>query len=238
MARYLDLFPKTRYSLTDSQYPDYQTITNILFRISIIRDILNNTASYFQYTVRDGDTPEILAEKVYKNPEAHWIILYANNIIDPQYDWPLNSKAFYNYIVNKYKEQAGNPANDYEVISWAQGTVHHYEKVIKRHNTSDDVTYEKAFEINFNRKTINQPNSVYEYYDALPEESFATYNINGKTVNETITKRSVSIYDYEDNLNEEKRNIKIIKDVYYPQIMQEFNSITNNRNIPFLRKLV
>lgn len=238
MANYLDLFPKITYSLSSSQYPDYQTITNVLFRIAIIKDILNNTASYFQYVIKDSDTPEILADKVYRNPEAHWIILYANNIVDPQYDWPLNSKAFYNYMVNKYREQAGNPANDYEVISWTQTNIHHYEKVITRRNSSSDIIDERSYEIDFNRSTLNQPNSVYEYYDALPEETFATYSVDGKTVTETITKRAVSIYEYEDDLNENKRNIKIIKADYYPQIIREFNNITSNRNIPFLRKLV
>lgn len=238
MAKYLDLFPKVSYSLTDSQYPDYQTITNILFRIAVIKDVLNNTASYFQYVVKDTDTPEILADKVYNNPEAHWIILYANNIVDPQYDWPLNTKAFYNYMVNKYRARASNPVNDYEVISWTQTAVHHYEKVITRRNSSSEIIDERSYEIDFNRKTFNQPNSVYEYYDALPAEAFATYNIDGKTVTETITKRTVSIYDYENQLNEDKRNIKIIKSDYYPQIIREFNNFTNNRNIPFLRKLV
>ena len=41
-----------------------------------------------------GDTPEIIASKYYGDPEKHWIVLLANDIINPFFDFPLNYQEF------------------------------------------------------------------------------------------------------------------------------------------------
>ena len=53
-----------------------------------------------------------------------------------------------------------------------------------------------------------------------------TYNIDGKTVVETIQGVAVSNYDYELKLNDDKKVIKIIKREFYTPIMNEFKTIT------------
>ena len=66
-----------------------------------------------------------------------------------------------------------------------------------------------------------------------------TYNIDGRTIVETISGREVSYYDYELKLNDDKRIIKIIKAEYYSQIMQEFDNLTHNPATPsYLRGFV
>jgi hypothetical protein len=40
-------------------------MTNIMVRVSIIPQILNNLAIYYQYDIQEGDTPEIIAHKYY-----------------------------------------------------------------------------------------------------------------------------------------------------------------------------
>ena len=91
MAQFFDKFPRISYDIEGKRLTTYQSVTNIFFRVRVIREILGNISAYYEYLIKDDDTPEILADKVYNNPEAHWIIIMANNIVDPQYDWPLNS---------------------------------------------------------------------------------------------------------------------------------------------------
>ena len=156
MANFLDNFPRVNYDITRNKLTNYQIVTDITFRMRIIREVIENTAAYFEYVITDTDTPEILAEKVYGNPEAYWIILYANDIFDPQYDWPLNYRSFNNYIINKY----GSTAN-------AQGTIHHYEKVIER--TVDGITTTFRYDVNEERLTDTAvPGVPYDSYDSLP----------------------------------------------------------------------
>ena len=247
MANFFNLFPKVRYTNSNSKYPEYQLVTDILFRTAIIKDVLTNSSSYIRYVVRDGDTPDILAAKVYNDPEAHWLILYANDMVDPQFDWPMTNSVFPKYIADKYRAPAeadlGRTLEDYEVVSWAQDTtnpasVHHYEKITKQVNDAAQTTNEVRLIINKSKLTDNDLTVPYDYYDILAEEQDVTpinLEIDGQTIIETVYRRAVTFYDYEEELNEERRNIRIIKKEYYPQIIEEFRALTNTTRFPFLR---
>ena len=247
MANFFNLFPRTRYTLSNSKYPEYQLVTDILFRTAIIKEVLTNSSSYIKYVIRDGDTPDILAAKVYNDPEAHWMILYANDMVDPQFDWPLTSSVFPKYIVDKYRAMAeadgGQPLQDFEVIAWTQNltnpaSIHHYEKVIKRVNNAAQTESETRFIINKSKLTDNELDVPYDYYDNLADVQDVTpvnLEIDGQTVIETVYREAVTYYDYEEKLNEEKRNIRIIKKEFYPQVVEEFKALTNTTRFPFLR---
>jgi hypothetical protein len=230
MSGFLDSFPRINYDINRSGRTEYQSITNILFRVNFIREVLNDASSYFLYDVTDSDTLEILAEKVYKNPDAYWMITYANDIYDPQYDWPLNYIDFNNYIEGKY----GSIAN-------AKTTFHHYEKVIER-NYAGNVT---VFRYQINEAPISEfdlpANAKYTSYETLADgQEVVTINTSdGKTIIETTYRNRVSNYDYEEELNNSKRSIKVIKREFYPKTQQELNTILNvNAGITYLRKLV
>lgn len=230
MANFFDVFPKILYDIGGKRLTNYSVTTNIFFRLRIIREVLSNMSSYYEYLIADDETPEILAEKVYGNPEAHWIILMANDILDPQYDWPLNYDQFNNYIIKKYGS-----------IENAQTNIHHYEKVLTRVEELSDIVYESRFVVNKEKLTVNDMTVPYDYYQgtgSLPEtQQFTTYNLSdGSTVNETIRRNEISFYDYEQELNEKKRSIKIIKPEYYPQLIREFNSLIGNE-ASFIRRL-
>lgn len=228
MAQFFDKFPVLAYDIAGKKLSNYQISTNIFFRIRILREILGNISAYYEYLVSDSDTPEILADKIYGNTEAHWIILMANDIIDPQYDWPLNYKNFNNYIINKY----GSIAN-------AKTQIHHYEKVITREEQLTGIVTESRFTVNFDKLTDNTPSVPYDYYENLPEtQEVNTYNLeNGRTVTEIIRREAINCYDYESQLNDNKRSIKIIKPEYYGQILKEFEDLTNTKP-SYIRKLV
>lgn len=143
MANFLDKFPLVRYTVDKKLLNEYDTVRNVLFRVGIIKEVMEkNIDAYYYHTIRDSDTPEILADQVYGDSEAHWIILYANNIYDPYYDWPMNQRTFEKFIVRKYGS-----------IEWAKTNYHHYEKVITRENPLEQVVQTTRFEINEKRLT-------------------------------------------------------------------------------------
>ena len=76
MSNYFDHFPKTVYNLGDQNSLD--SIANLTVNYSFIGDLLNNTSAYYEYSISDGDTPEILADKIYGDSGLHWIILILN----------------------------------------------------------------------------------------------------------------------------------------------------------------
>ena len=238
--------------MSGKKYPDYQIVRDILFRTSFIRDALDKKTAYTEYIIRDGDTPDILANKIYGDSEAHWIILYANEILDPQFDWPMTTTVFNKYIADKYRSMAEDDLNttleDYQVIAWTQdltndASVHHYEKVIKQENLTARVTTEKRFVINKTKLTNNALDVPHDYYEGpghVPDEQDVTpinLSVGGQTIIQTIYRNFVTYYDYEDDLNEQKRTIRIPKKEYYNQIVTEFNALTNTSEPIFLRKV-
>lgn len=235
--------------MSGKKYPEYTLVTNILFRTAFLREALSNKSAYMKYVIRDDDTPEILADKVYGDPEAHWVILYANDIIDAQFDWPMSQGVFNKYIADKYRSMAeadlGGNLEDYQVIAWTQNrtnpaSVHHYEKVVKNENVTTQETSETRFVINKSKLTDNELTVPFDYYDDLPDEQGVTpinLTMDGQTIIQTVYRDFVTYYDYEDQLNENKRTIRILKREYLNQIISEFSKLTNTTVPIFLRKV-
>lgn len=247
---FFDLFPKVRYNISGEFNGNLITATNLFNRLGYLKEVLSNISSYYLYEIQDSDTPEILAEKVYGDPGAAWMIIYANNIVDPQWDWPLDDDTLNKYIIEKYGS-----------LSAATTGIHHYEKVIET-NIDGNITT-KVYQVNGKRLLENALTVPYEYYtvykaiDGLTVDTtvlkadttnttadndcfstgdtslplvagYETYNIDGKTIKQKTYGRAVSYYDYEIERNESKRLIKVIKSGYYNQIQLEFNEMTQS----------
>ena len=205
MAYFTD-FPIALYDLTNSSNKSLKLVSNLFVRTRFLPSIENESTVFYKYQISDGDTPEILASKYYGNSNRHWIILLANNITDPTYDWPLTYTNFSSYVENKYGS-----------IATAKTTYHHYEKVVTK---TDSVT---------GTITVNKYELDYNTYADLASSSTETINLkDGNTVQIVTTKNAVSYYDYEEEQNEAKREIKIINAAYALQIEQELFSILTN----------
>jgi uncharacterized Fe-S cluster-containing radical SAM superfamily enzyme len=141
----------------------------------------------------------MIASKYYNDPELHWIILLFNDILDPFYDWPMAFYQFENFIADKYGS-----------ASLAKSTTHHYEKTIA---TTDGYTNETT-----KHTYVLDANS---YNTVIPQKVTKTFS-NGQTVTVETTKRIVDCYTYEDELNESKRTIKLIKSDLVSDIKRQF----------------
>lgn len=81
-------------------------LTDISRNIRFRKELLSNITSYDEYDIVDGETPEIIAEKVYGNPEYHWIVMLANDIYDYRADFPLTQLQMERYVSDKYGDDA------------------------------------------------------------------------------------------------------------------------------------
>lgn len=98
---YFKSMPKLLYS-TSLGIKNFKLATNIFAKTKFFDNVLNNTNLYYQYTVKDNEKPEDIAYKIYGDSKRHWIILLANGISDPQYDWVLGQRQLEAYINKKY----------------------------------------------------------------------------------------------------------------------------------------
>lgn len=166
---YFSYFPLLRYTLDDKE--SYQFVQDIFRRIILTYSTKTKLTHPFYYIVKDGETPEMLADRFYKSTTLHWIILHGNDILDPRFDWPLST----NNLIEFCKEKYGDD-NLY--------AIHHYERI--------------------------------EYEDTDAEMRLISNDVD-EDYPITITN-----WEYEEELNEKKRNIKIILPEIVPLIIAAF----------------
>ena len=99
---YFGNFPITAYDSIGNG--DFKLVTNLLTRVAIRSKVRSNTLLYDTYDVKEGETAEILADKLYGDAELHWVILFVNNVIDVYHQWPQNQNQFLAYINDKYSD--------------------------------------------------------------------------------------------------------------------------------------
>lgn len=203
-------------TLPQIQSTDYSgnllTMTNLLAKSEIIPSLLKNPMIFYQYDTQDGDTPEIVADKYYGDSYRYWLVLFSNQILDPQWDWPLSNKQFQDYIIDKYSTAAGS-TDPGVVIPYMQGTVYQYTKTI---TTIDSTTSSQTTRIIVIDENTFNATVTGTTYQTFPDSSDVTQIVS---VNE------VSLYDYEFQLNESKRTINLINSIYAAEIESEFKSL-------------
>jgi len=195
--KYFNTLPK----IITSDYNDSVIIlTNLLARANIIPEALKSPLLYYTYDIQEGDTPEIVAHKYYGDSYRYWIVLFANQMIDPQWDWPLSGSNFNRYITDKYT--SFNP----------NSTIHHYEKIVEQTDMSTNT-------ITKNMIVISQTS-----YNSLVSGT-STYTLPTGVVSVTTTGRAVNYYTYELELNESKRSIQLLNRNYVNEFESELKRL-------------
>jgi len=109
---YFSYFPTIGYDVRgEKNNIRVQNITNVLIRIRKKMNVINS-AFFEQYFISDGDRADTLAHQIYGDSTLHWVVLYANYMTNPYYDWPLPYFDLQKFVAKKYADING---------------VHHYE---------------------------------------------------------------------------------------------------------------
>ena len=124
---YFKEFPKFLYNFKINGKDKEVIVKDITQNVRVRKEILENITLYDEYDVRDGETPEIIAEKVYGSPLYHWVVMLCNQKYDYINDFPLSTYNLEQHITEKYG--AGNEyathhhvdINGYQVHSDASG---------------------------------------------------------------------------------------------------------------------
>jgi hypothetical protein len=174
MSNYFHVFPKLPYDVDGTMPNKYQTVRNIMSRVKLKNSIKEEIAAYYPYFILEGERPDILSYRYYGSVSYAYLLLLFNNIIDPQFDWPLNTVDFENYIVSKY----GSVSAAHEETKFYYQIIRAEVPKTKNREKEDEVKY-------------------------VVDET--TYNALGIT-----DRKKVTAYDYETQVNDNKRYIKVI----------------------------
>ena len=158
---YFQNFPTFLYSYQVNGKIEYKLVTDVTQNVRLRKQILENITLYDHYDIRDGETPELIAERVYGSSQYHWVVMLCNEKYNYVDDFPLPIYNLEKHIDTKYGAKKYN--------------THHH--------------------VNANGYIVDssQPGAV-----------------------------SVSNYDYEYNLNETKRRIKLISPSLLNTILKNF----------------
>jgi hypothetical protein len=111
---------------------------NPLVRHKFVNLLGLRSGTYYTYIVQEHETAQFIADKYYDDVTLDWIIYMANNIIDPQYDWPLTYLNLIEFIKAKYG-----------TVAAAQSQVHHYEQILYKGErlSNGTIVKEKTFQV-------------------------------------------------------------------------------------------
>jgi hypothetical protein len=226
---YFKQFPKIGYSFDLSERGKITAVTNIFTRFKIKESVLNNAYSLYKYQYEENDTPEIVSYKEYGDPQYHWIISAVNQILDPLFQFPLQKNSLEQKIVKQY---------GYSSISEAYSAIHHYEYEVK--STLVEVNGPTTVTTNTNIVSLNTYNQVTGTLSSIqlntPITESVVFRANNAdpatsivaTLTKVSTYKPVYVYDYENNLNESNRQIKLLKRDYIQPLLLEFESTLND----------
>lgn len=109
---YFNVFPLVRLN-------DGSLGMNITSRTAFLSKYTNDPRYYYEHTITEGETPEIIADKFYDDVEMAVFILLFNGIVNVYEEWPLDSYTLDQYIDDKYD----NPNEVHHYVAASTGNI-------------------------------------------------------------------------------------------------------------------
>ena len=178
---------------------DYSVVKNFFKRAKLRDDIFQDLAFFTKYIVIGDDRPDTVATKIYDDPTLDWVVLLSNNIVSIQSEWPLGQAAFNTYVTEKYGDE-----------TTLYSGIHHYESREVKANDGTIIIPSGA------RVSVGQSVSFFD------EDS-------SQQIIRTDVAMPVTNYMFEEKLNDEKRNIFILKPIYLNILFDDIDQIMRNK---------
>lgn len=193
---YFRNIPNIEYDTKPIQYPfsesTFVVAKNFFRRYQVNQDAFSYAIFFKKYAVEEGERLDTLAEKAYNDPFLDWIIVLTNNLVNPTFDWPLSQSALRKYCEATYDD----PYSE----------IHHYETYELKDNNGNTVLKSGLI--------VDETfyNSPFKYWNGSQ-----TSQIAGNLISTPIT-----VFEYESNENEKKREIYLLKPEYLEAFISDF----------------
>ena len=142
MSEYFSNFPRILYDIngTNQTSPDYSIAVNLMVRQKLREAVKSEITIYYPYVIPESiKRPDVLAYQTYGDVKFTWTIFLLNQMLDPYWEWPMDSKTFQAHLAGKYGS-----------VQESKITVHHYEYIqqvrVEATGTSDPIP-ERVLEI-------------------------------------------------------------------------------------------
>ena len=199
---YFSQTPNILYDTKPVSYPfsesDKIIAKNFFRRYQINQDVYGYATFYDKYAIKEGLTIAEIARKYYGSVKYDWVIILTNNLINPQFSFPLND-----YTVRKIAEE--KYGND------TYSGIHHYETIETKSGQTIGSKSVLALEggLRVDKTFYDSP---FTYWNGTQSVTVA-----GNTVSKPVLN-----YDHEVQENEKKREIYILKKRFFFKFVEEF----------------
>ena len=180
---------------TQRETENYSIVKNFFKRAKLRGDIFENLTFFEKFIVQGDDRPDNVAHEVYGDPFLDWVVLLSNNVINVQSEWPLSQADFFTYLNEKY---------DNETVLYSG--IHHYEANEVKTSNNDIIIASGT------RVSVGQSVS---YFDDGLENQVVVTDIALPVTN----------YTFEENENNKKREIFLLKPIYLSIVFDDLERI-------------
>lgn len=201
---YFQRIPSFLYpSLLNDKTSSAETVTvkNLFRRVKLREDLFLDFTAIDKYRVKGNERPDQVAHLFYGDPRLDWIILTVNNVIDQGFNWPMTDEHFYEFLLTKYGSESAVNSIRY-----------HITKEIK----------DFAGNIMLEGGIVVDEDFVFKFYDTTLETQV--------TASGAALLRPISNYEYEIDLNEQRRFIWILKREYLDSAIRDSLSELRYKN--------
>ena len=181
---------------------DFVDAKNLFRRVKLREDLQSIITLFDKYEIPEGFRPDNVAEELYDTDQLDWVVIVCAGIVNIRGEWPLSNNDLFNYASNKY----GQNLNE----------VKYYEtKEIK--DSKGRIVLEKGKVVDKNFKLF--------YYDngEVKTNDLTKLGSNVAAIPDPVS--SVSNYVHETRINNDKRNIFVLKKGFLQQFLDDFRDI-------------
>ena len=194
---------------------EYIAVKNLFRRVKLQDSVADKATLFKDYVILEGQRPDVVAETFYGSADLDWVVILTAGITNIKDQWPLSNYDLNRYVEAKYGLAGMNEDHHYETIEVRDEK----NRLILPAGQRVDKDFTLPQPFSTSKRKLNNPIGI-----GLSEAFISEIGtIQHTGTSDYVT--TISNYDYEIRLNEDKRNIRLMKTQYLQQYLREMRDI-------------
>ena len=181
---------------------EYIDAKNLFRRVKLREDLQSIITLFDKYEIPEGFRPDNVAEELYGTDQLDWVVIVCAGIVNIRAEWPLSNTDLFNYASNKYGENLNE---------------------VKYYETKEIKDFKNRIVLKGGKRVDKDFKLTYFDNGEVKTNDLTKLGTNVVAIDDPIL--SVSNYVHETRMNNDKRNIFVLKDGFLQQFLDDFRDI-------------
>ena len=216
-----------------------------LFRkVGVFSYLRDNITGYNYYRVENGERPDTLANKLYKDPTLYWTFFLVNENLQDFSNWPKSNSLLKRFIDRKYPGTALIGSSSTDIVSYNHDTNISSKFLLGEKVSISNGAFGFITKVDptFNRIIINSVDGSFANdFVVTGEKSNKSFTISSVSLEKVVTRHyldsnnlltnsssgntPVSFEEHEINVNNDKELIRYVLPEYIDRVASEFREL-------------